>query len=151
RLCWDGTVVGENQVHKAIARLRRILGDSASAARYIENIRKRGYRTVAPVKALPGMRPADAARDWSEGSPFVGLDPFDETHSPVFFGRDDATARLRAGVVAQVYAGRALMLVFGPSGSGKTSLVQAGLLPALRRSDQGFQLLAMTTLDLGDI
>jgi DNA-binding winged helix-turn-helix (wHTH) protein/tetratricopeptide (TPR) repeat protein len=151
RLCWDGTVVGENQVHKAIAQLRRILGDSASDARYIENIRKRGYRTVAPVKELPGARLADGARDWTEGSPFVGLDPFDETHAAVFFGRDEATSRLRAAVVAQVYAGRALMLVFGPSGSGKTSLVQAGLLPALRRSDQGFQLAATTMVDLGDI
>jgi DNA-binding winged helix-turn-helix (wHTH) protein/tetratricopeptide (TPR) repeat protein len=150
-LCWDGAVVGDNQVHKAIAQLRRILGDSASDARYIENIRKRGYRIVAPVQALPGVRAGDAAQDWSDGSPFVGLDPFDESHSAVFFGRDEAAARLRATVVAQVYAGRALVLVFGPSGSGKTSLVQAGLLPALRRSDQGFALLATTTLDLGDI
>ncbi len=151
RLCWDGAVVGENQVHKAITQLRRILGDSPSNARYIENIRKRGYRTVAAVKALPGVRAADAVRDWPEGSPFVGLDPFDERHSAVFFGRDAAAARLRAAVVAQVYAGRALVLVFGPSGSGKTSLVQAGLLPALRRSDEGFQLVGTTSLDLGDI
>ncbi len=155
RLCWDGVIVGENQVHKAIAQLRRILGDSAGSARYIENIRKRGYRTVAPVKALPGVRAgvrASAGADsWSDGSPFVGLDPFSETHSAVFFGRDEATSRLRDAVTAQVYAGRALVLVFGPSGSGKTSLVQAGLLPALRRSDQGFQLVGTTTLDLGDI
>jgi len=151
RLCWDGVIVGENQVHKAIAQLRRILGDSAGSARYIENIRKRGYRTVAPVKALPGARASAGAESWPDGSPFVGLDPFSETHSAVFFGRDEATIRLRDAVIAQVYTGRALVLVFGPSGSGKTSLVQAGLLPALRRSDQGFQLVGTTTLDLGDI
>jgi eukaryotic-like serine/threonine-protein kinase len=153
RLCWDGVVVGENQVHKAIAQLRKILGDSAGSARYIENIRKRGYRTVATVKALPGVRTSapGVCASWSEGSPFVGLDPFDESHSAVFFGRDEATTRLRDVVVAQIYAGRAMALVFGPSGSGKTSLVQAGLLPALRRSESGFQLLATTTLDLGDI
>lgn len=151
RLCWDGTVVGENQVHKAIAQLRRILSDTPGDARYIENIRKRGYRTVAAVRALPGTRASDSSHGWGEGSPFVGLDPFDEAHSAVFFGRDDATARLRAAVVAQVYAGRALVLVFGPSGSGKTSLVQAGLLPALTRSDQGFQVAGTLTLDLGDI
>src|SRR5579871_1696414 len=40
-MCWQGVVVGENQVHKAIAQLRRILGDTAAEARYIENIRKR--------------------------------------------------------------------------------------------------------------
>src|SRR5262249_46791185 len=34
---------------------------------------------------------------------------------------------------------------------GKTSLVQAGLLRALRRSAQGFQVVGMLTLDLGDI
>jgi DNA-binding winged helix-turn-helix (wHTH) protein/tetratricopeptide (TPR) repeat protein len=151
RLCWDGVVVGENQVHKAIAQLRRILGDSAGSARYIENIRKRGYRTVAPVKALPGIRAFAGDQSWSDSSPFVGLDPFSETHSAVFFGRDEATARLRDAVTAQVYAGRALVLVFGPSGSGKTSLIQAGLLPALRRSDPGFQVIGTTTLDLGDI
>lgn len=150
RLCWDRVIVGENQVHKAIAQLRRILGDTANNARYIENIRKRGYRTVAPVKALPGAR-ASGPESWSNGSPFVGLDPFGEAHAAVFFGRDEATARLREAVIAQVGAGRALVLVLGSSGSGKTSLVQAGLLPALRSRDQGFQLVGTTMLDLGDI
>jgi eukaryotic-like serine/threonine-protein kinase len=151
RLCWDRVVVGENQVHKAIAQLRRILGDTANDACYIENIRKRGYRTVAPVKALPGARAPGAAESWSHGSPFVGLDPFGETHASVFFGRDEATARLREAVIGQVGVGRALVLVLGASGSGKTSLVQAGLLPSLRRCDQEFQLVGTTTLDLGDV
>jgi tetratricopeptide (TPR) repeat protein len=50
-----------------------------------------------------------------------------------------------------VHVDRALVLVLGPSGSGKTSLIQAGLLPALRRTDQDFELVGTTTLDLGDI
>lgn len=150
-LCWEGVVVGENQVHKAIAQLRRILGDNAGNARYIENIRKRGYRTVASVEALHEMRPGGPAESWSDSSPFVGLDPFTERHAPVFFGREDATARLCDAVYARIEAGRAFVLVLGSSGSGKTSLVQAGLIPALRSSERDFQLVATTTLDLGDI
>lgn len=47
--CWGNVLHGENSVHKAIAQLRRALGDDAVAPTYIETIRKRGYRTVAAV------------------------------------------------------------------------------------------------------
>lgn len=47
--CWPGADVGDNPVHKAIAQLRRALGDSAATPCYIETIRKRGYRTLAAV------------------------------------------------------------------------------------------------------
>lgn len=150
-LCWDGIAVGENQVHKAIAQLRRVLGDSATDPRYIENIRKRGYRTVAPVTLAPEHVLDQAVERWSLQSPYVGLDPFDAAHSAVFFGRDMAIDRLRQALVAQVAVGRAFVLVLGPSGSGKTSLVQAGLLPALLRETSPFRVAATTTLDLGDI
>ncbi|GIL41645.1 transcriptional regulator [Rhodospirillales bacterium TMPK1] len=150
RLCWDGLVVGDNQVHKAILQLRRALGDTASDARYIENIRKRGYRTVATVTPLTaGER--HAGEDWSQESPYVGLDPFDASHEAVFFGRDAAIVELVETTTAQIDAGRALVLVLGPSGSGKTSLVQAGLVPALFRSPHNLRVSAATTLDLGDV
>lgn len=44
--CWGTTVYGDNPVHKVIAQLRKALGDSSAAPRYIETIRKRGYRAV---------------------------------------------------------------------------------------------------------
>jgi DNA-binding winged helix-turn-helix (wHTH) protein len=56
--CWGNVVHGENSVHKAIAQLRRALGDNAVAPRYIETIRKRGYRTLAAV--VRGAAPCDA-------------------------------------------------------------------------------------------
>ena len=145
RLCWDGLNVGENQVHKAIAQLRRAFGDSANEPRYIENIRKRGYRTLAPV-SWDEDEPFEAVpENWSQGSPYVGLDPFDADRASLFCGRNAAVARLVETVAAQIARGRALVLVLGPSGSGKTSLVQAGLIPALRRPA------AEVMLDLGDI
>lgn len=150
RLCWDGLAVGENQVHKAILQLRRALGDSASDARYIENIRKRGYRTIAKVTPSAGSE-RYAGADWDDDSPYVGLDPFDASRAKVFFGRDAAIARLVDTVAAQLETGRALVLLLGPSGSGKTSLVQAGLVPALVDPARAFHVASVTTLDLGDV
>ncbi len=59
-------------------------------------------------------------------NPFVGLRPFEQSDSDLFFGReaqiDDLVARL---------ARNRFVAVLGASGSGKSSLVKAGLLPAL--------------------
>lgn len=149
--CWGSTEYGDGPVHKNIAQLRRLLGDSASAPRYIETIRMRGYRTLAPLDF--GAASADGVKYWDAGSPFRGLLAFDEVHADVFFGRDDITRKLAAAVASQVDSGFALMLVLGPSGSGKTSLIQAGLLPALSRIDpaHALGLLASTTIDLIDL
>lgn len=149
-LCWDGLVVGENQVHKAITQLRRALRDTVTQPAYIENIRKRGYRTIAPVSFPPGHGLAPPVDHWSRRSPYVGLNPFGADHASVFFGRDGAVARLSAAVAAQVAGGRAFMLVLGPSGSGKTSLIQAGLLPALLCGPGMVRVAASASLDLGD-
>ncbi len=50
---WAGAVVGEDTVARAISRLRRALGDSASEPRFIETLPKRGYRLIEVVEALP--------------------------------------------------------------------------------------------------
>ncbi|MES2149157.1 MAG: winged helix-turn-helix domain-containing protein [Pseudomonadota bacterium] len=125
--CWGTSESGDNPVHKAITQLRRALGDASSAPRYIETIRKRGYRAIAEViEEGPG-----APGSWLAGSPFRGLNPFEEDHAAIFFGRAQATARLFDATIAQTAGGCALVLLLGPSGSGKTSLVRAGLLPQL--------------------
>lgn len=148
--CWGSTLYGDSPVHKNIAQLRRILGDNATSPVYIETIRKRGYRALAPLEF--DVRDSAARKNWRTGSPFRGLLAFDESHADVFFGRDESIRQLCDAVQAQVNSGFALMLVLGPSGSGKTSLIQAGLLPALSRERAGAEtrLLASTTFDLID-
>jgi len=47
--CWGSNELGDNPVHKAITQLRRAFGDSTTEPRYIETIRKRGYRAIAPI------------------------------------------------------------------------------------------------------
>ncbi len=72
----------------------------------------------------------------SEGgatSPYVGLRPYTESESAIFFGRE----RERRVVSSNLIASR-LTLLFGPSGVGKSSALNAAVVPHLRgmASDQ---------------
>jgi len=60
--------------------------------------------------------------------PYLGLRAFREEDSAFFFGREAFTERLVGAVERTPF-----LAVVGPSGSGKSSVVQAGLLPALRK------------------
>jgi class 3 adenylate cyclase/DNA-binding winged helix-turn-helix (wHTH) protein/predicted ATPase len=55
---WAETAVSDAVVRIAIGELRRALGDTAQASRYIATVPRRGYRFVAPVveytEAVPG-------------------------------------------------------------------------------------------------
>lgn len=50
---WPETAVNEEVLTRAVSDLRKALGETASQARFIETIPKRGYRLVVPVR-LPG-------------------------------------------------------------------------------------------------
>jgi DNA-binding winged helix-turn-helix (wHTH) protein len=82
--CWLGGFFGDNPVHKAIAILRRALGDDARRPRYIETVRKRGYLLVARVTPLRRIdeRLETAIRRWGWSPSFQrrmrALGPHDE-------------------------------------------------------------------------
>ncbi len=46
---WAGTIVTDDVLSRCISELRKIFGDNPKNPRYIETIRKRGYRLVQPV------------------------------------------------------------------------------------------------------
>src|SRR5262245_24774908 len=46
---WPETAISEVVVRVAIGELRRVLGDTAQAPRFIATVHRRGYRFVAPV------------------------------------------------------------------------------------------------------
>jgi len=62
--------------------------------------------------------------------PWPGLDPFPESGSRIFHGRDREIDRLE-----RLVRDEPLILLCGESGLGKTSLLQAGLFPQLRAVD----------------
>src|SRR4029450_4452797 len=50
---WPETAISDVVVRVAIGELRRALGDTAQAPRFIAMVHRRGYRFVAPVVAHP--------------------------------------------------------------------------------------------------
>ncbi|WP_433934986.1 protein kinase [Sorangium cellulosum] len=84
---------------------------------------------------LPGRREIHLGAD---ECPFAGLSSFQETDADRFFGR----AQDLAGVVARL-RNQPLLAIAGSSGVGKSSLVRAGVIPALKRSGEGWEALVV--------
>jgi DNA-binding winged helix-turn-helix (wHTH) protein len=80
---WSDTFVTENALTRAIAQLRKALGDDAREARYIETVPTLGYRFIASVETLsrPATEPAQTGRTrhfrsywgWAVGAAVVGI------------------------------------------------------------------------------
>lgn len=91
-----------------------------------------------------------------QGSPFRGLEAFDEEHAPVFFGRRREIERARARLMTAAESGWSSLILIGPSGSGKSSLMRAGLLPRLAVPGstspliERWRRLVITPTDLGE-
>lgn len=60
--------------------------------------------------------------------PFPGMVAFSEERADLFFGREGSVQQLLKQTLEQ-----RIVVVVGPSGCGKSSLVEAGLIPALRQ------------------
>ncbi len=62
---WPDAVVVEKSVTTAVGDLRRALGDDPQSPRYIETIRKGGYRLIAPVTGAAPRSSRPAHRLWA--------------------------------------------------------------------------------------
>jgi TolB-like protein/DNA-binding winged helix-turn-helix (wHTH) protein len=56
---WGDTVISESALTKAVARLRKALGDDSATHRYLETVRSRGYRFVANVEEIESPNQPD--------------------------------------------------------------------------------------------
>ncbi|MEN8233317.1 MAG: BTAD domain-containing putative transcriptional regulator [Actinomycetota bacterium] len=76
-------------------------------------------------------RPADRV----QRNPYKGLHAFTEGDTRDFFGR----GRLVDTILDRIDRGNRVVAILGPSGSGKSSVINAGVIPALRRrgADRG--------------
>ena len=66
---WGDTFVTPNVLTRAVAQLRRALGDDAREARYIGTIARRGYRFIAPLTVIGGAASDTAAIQLREPEP----------------------------------------------------------------------------------
>ncbi len=81
---------------------------------------------ITPTETLRAICPQ---LQLSDICPYRGLVAFTEADARFFHGRQDLIDRLVKSLKRQPR----FLAVLGPSGSGKSSLVQAGLVPALRK------------------
>lgn len=82
----------------------------------------------ALVKAVRGEAAPPPQDTAGTLCPYRGLQAFDEESAAFFFGRENFSRRIADAILS-----RNLVAVFGPSGTGKSSIIQAGVLPLLRR------------------
>ena len=114
-----------------------------------------GARPRSPERFAAALReacgetsPATFATPLPRRNPYKGLRAFEEADARDFHGREALVARLLNELGGDP-AARFVALV-GPSGSGKSSLIQAGLLPALREGGlPGSERWFVTTLQPG--
>ncbi|WP_019928169.1 NACHT and WD repeat domain-containing protein [Nocardia sp. BMG111209] len=106
---------------------------------------------VALLDVQQWQRLWTASNEWDPNSdaadvvcPYLGLAAYRPEDTEVFFGRGRPTAEL-ADLVRRTVAGDGGMVVLvGASGAGKSSLLQAGLVPALRDSADGWAVATLT-------
>ncbi|MCU0292262.1 MAG: transcriptional regulator [Thermoanaerobaculaceae bacterium] len=120
---WKTEFITEWAITRAIAKLRKALGDEVDAPRYIETISKRGYRLIADVQATEtapdersaAVKPVVAPRVACDGGvPFV---VGQWVRGVQFYGRQAQLAEILDGH-------RDCLWVLGTRVSGKTSLLR---------------------------
>jgi Tol biopolymer transport system component/DNA-binding winged helix-turn-helix (wHTH) protein len=83
---WGDAFVTENALTRAIALLRRVLGDSKGEPKYIETVPTRGYRFIAPVSELGANEHELGAEPESGAAPALRADSSESQfrRSPMF-------------------------------------------------------------------
>lgn len=110
---WATRYVSDSVLTRAIAEIRRALGDSPASPRYLETVTKRGYRVVATVTPCPAdaLTQAQSSLALTLGDRTVRL-----AEGETVIGRDRAaTVRLESPQVSRrharvvVHAGSAIL------------------------------------------
>jgi basic membrane lipoprotein Med (substrate-binding protein (PBP1-ABC) superfamily)/DNA-binding SARP family transcriptional activator len=121
-------------------RTRRILDDdlgivpSPRLRRLEEQILLQDPELEAPARPTVRTHQSNLVEN-----PYLGLRAFQEADEDRFFGRDELIRRL----VDRVRDDCRFTAVVGPSGSGKSSVVQAGVIPRLRRESPTIRVVTM--------
>jgi DNA-binding winged helix-turn-helix (wHTH) protein len=128
---WPDVHVGDAVLKVTIREIRRLLGDDAKQARYVETAHRRGYRFVSPAAYGSSPGPADV----SEPSNPASGNPPSTTRGYPLVGRDAPLARIEGAFERAMAGQRQIVFVSGEAGLGKTSAIEA-FLAGVERTDR---------------
>jgi predicted ATPase len=112
---WPEAVVSEAVLTTCVGELRRVLGETAQAPRFIQTVHRRGYRFIGHIPTVAPSRLAS--------SPPARLRPIDSP--PALVGRDRELANLHARLERVRQGSRQIVFLTGEPGLGKTTVVNA--------------------------
>src|SRR5262245_23613441 len=120
---WPETVVSEAVLTVCIGELRKALGDTAQAPRFIQTVHRRGYRFIGDLPTgTPAALPPCAPR----------LAP---VSLPLLVGREGVLAHLRQWLAHVRQGARQVVWLTGEPGIGKTTVVNAFVESAAAEGD----------------
>ena len=133
---WKTEFVAENTLTRAVAEIRRALGDDARNPTYIQTIPKRGYRLIGEVSREQSRAEHDGSSIKAAALPsFLTGKAFVEPERSVFVARESELRKLDR-LLETVLEGQGVVAsVTGEAGTGKTALVGEFYRRALERID----------------
>lgn len=111
---WAGTLADDYLLNRAVSELRKVFDDDAQSPRYIETIRKGGYRLIAPIAPARVAAAVAGPAATPDASPDAGAVAAPGTESDVAITGDaDAADRRRGRHLAYGLAAMSGILVAG--------------------------------------
>jgi DNA-binding winged helix-turn-helix (wHTH) protein/tetratricopeptide (TPR) repeat protein len=113
---WQGRHVGDASLKNLVRILRRALGDTAEAPKFIETVRGRGYRLIGEIAFADALSGHDLWHAVPRSEKAGSADS-------LIVGRSDDLERLHRCLAAAKNGARQFAVVSGELGIGKTTLV----------------------------
>jgi len=130
---WSDVIVTDTALSQCIKDIRKQLGDNATQPRYIKTVPKHGYIFICDVREITDNDDISDQKlpDQVPVRPYKFLDYYTENDAKIFFGREEESQTIASKILAH-----RTFVLHGRSGVGKSSVIQAGVIPILKK--QGY-------------